>query len=339
VAGRAIIPANINHPEAEPMIIGKKFLVKVCSLIDYSQTSPSVEEKVEDVIGNCISGSDALMDISTGDHIHNHREWIIRNSPVPIGTVPIYQALEKVNNQPEELSWNIYRDTLIEQAEQGVDFFTIHAAMQRKQTDMLLPRLSGIASKGGLIIAKWMHSHKRENFLFTHFAEICEILKAYDVAISIGDGFYSGSIYDANDSVQFAELRTISQLIDTAWGQYVQVMMESAGHIPMNKIPYNIKEQQYATHGAPFFTFGPVVTDIASANEHITSAIGASLSAWHGSSMIGCVAPGRNYILANKIAAHAADLAKGHPGAQVRDNAISKARFESRLKDQTNLSL
>ncbi|GHU82171.1 phosphomethylpyrimidine synthase [Bacteroidia bacterium] len=338
-AGRAIIPANINHPEAEPMIIGKKFLVKITSLIDYSQASSTIETKVENVIENCLWGSDTLMDIYTGSHIHEHREWIIRNSPVPIGAVPIYQALEKVNGQAEELNWNIYRDTLIEQAEQGVDYVTIHAAMLRKQADMLLPRLSGIVSMGGLIIAQWMSHHKKENFLFTHFAEICEILKAYDVAISIGDGLCSGSIYDANDSAQYSELRTLSKLIDTAWDQYVQVMTEGSGHTPMNKIPEYIKEQQYAAHGAPFYSFGPITTDITPANDHITSAIGAALSAWHGSSMIGCITPGRNHILANKIAAHAADLAKGHPGAQVRDNAISKAHFESRFKDQNNLSL
>jgi phosphomethylpyrimidine synthase len=338
-SGRAIIPANINHPEAEPMIIGRKFLVKVSSTIDYSQASARMEKEIEKAVSHCLWGSDTLLDVSTGKHVHENREWLIRNVAVPIGSIPVYQALEKVGGLAEELTWDIYRDTLIEQAEQGVDYFTIHAAMLRSHADMLLPRLSGIASWGGIIIAQWMKRHKKENFLYTHFAEICEILKAYDAAVSIGDSLCAGSIYDANDSAQFAELTVMGKLTDVAWDQFVQVITEGSARIPMNKITENVKEQQYACHGAPCCTFGPITTDTAPGYDHIASAIGAALIAWQGTSMIGCTTSDRNNILANKIAAHAADLAKGHPGAQVRDNALSKARYESRLKDLANLSL
>jgi phosphomethylpyrimidine synthase len=298
-----------------------------------------MDMEIEKAIGYCVWGSDALMDISTGSHVHEKREWIIRNCPVPVGTVPVYQALEKVSGQVEDLSWEIYRDTLIEQAEQGVDYVTIHAAMLSKHADMLLPRLSGVASVGGSVIGKWMKRHKQENFLYTHFAEICEILKAYDIAVSIGDGLCSGSIYDANDSAQLAETYITGKLTEVAWDQFVQVITEGSGHIPMNKIHENIKEQQYACHGAPFFTSGPVTTDMAPGYNPVASAIGAALAAWYGTSMIGCVTSDRENITANKIAAHAADLAKGHPGAQVRDNAFSKAQFESRQKDMNNLAL
>ena len=290
------------------------------------------------------------MDLSTGDHIHETREWIIRNCPVPMGTVPIYQALEKVNGRVEDLSWEIYRDTLVEQAEQGVDYFTIHAGLLRKHVELTATRLTGIVSRGGSIMAKWMQLHDEENFLYTHFAEICEILKAYDVAVSIGDGLRPGSIYDANDAAQFAELHTMGELTKIAWEQFVQVIIEGPGHVPMNKIHENMKEQQYACHGAPFYTLGPLTTDIAPGYDHITSAIGGAQIAWHGTAMICYVTPKehlglpnkedvRNGVVAYKIAAHAADLAKGHPGAQVRDNALSKARFDFRWKDQFNLSL
>lgn len=349
-AGRAIIPANINHPEAEPMIIGKKFLVKINTNIGNSALSSGISEEIEKAIWSCKWGGDTLMDLSTGKNIHETREWIIRNCPVPMGTVPIYQALEKVGGRVEDLNWDIYRDTLIEQAEQGVDYFTIHAGLLKKHVELTRTRLSGIVSRGGSIMAQWMQKHNEENFLYTHFAEICEILKAYDIAVSIGDGLRPGSIYDANDRAQFAELHTMGELTNIAWEQFVQVIIEGPGHVPMNKIHENMKEQQYACHNAPFYTLGPLTTDIAPGYDHITSAIGAAQIAWHGTAMICYVTPKehlglpnkedvRNGVVAYKIAAHAADLAKGHPGAQVRDNALSKARFEFRWKDQFNLSL
>ena len=348
--GRAVLPANINHPEAEPMIIGRNFLVKINTNIGNSATTSSIDEEVEKALWSCKWGGDTLMDLSTGENIHETREWIIRNCPVPVGTVPIYQALEKVNGVVEDLSWEIYRDTLIEQAEQGVDYFTIHAGLLREHVELTATRLTGIVSRGGSIMAKWMQLHNEENFLYTHFAEICEILKAYDVAVSIGDGLRPGSIYDANDAAQFAELHTMGELTKIAWEQFVQVIIEGPGHVPMNKIHENMKEQQYACHGAPFYTLGPLTTDIAPGYDHITSAIGGAQIAWHGTAMICYVTPKehlglpnkedvRNGVVAYKIAAHAADLAKGHPGAQVRDNALSKARFDFRWKDQFNLSL
>ena len=349
-AGRAIIPSNINHPEAEPMIIGKKFLVKINTNIGNSALSSGISEEIEKAVWSCKWGGDTLMDLSTGDNIHETREWIIRNCPVPMGTVPIYQALEKVNGNVEDLNWEVYRDTLIEQAEQGVDYFTIHAGLLKKHIDLTANRLSGIVSRGGSIMAKWMQLHNEENFLYTHFAEICDILSRYDVAVSIGDGLRPGSIYDANDAAQFAELHAMGVLTKIAWEKFVQVIIEGPGHVPMNKIHENMKEQQYACHGAPFYTLGPLTTDIAPGYDHITSAIGAAQIAWYGTAMICYVTPKehlglpnkedvRNGVVAYKIAAHAADLAKGHPGAQVRDNALSKARFDFRWKDQFNLSL
>lgn len=349
-SGRAIIPANINHPEAEPMIIGRRFLVKVNTNIGNSALSSTMEEEIEKAIWSCKWGGDTLMDLSTGKNIHETREWIIRNCPVPMGTVPIYQALEKVNGRVEDLSWEIYKDTLIEQAEQGVDYFTIHAALLRNYIEMTTSRLTGIVSRGGSIMAKWMRIHNEENFLYTHFDEICEILAAYDVGVSIGDGLRPGSIYDANDTAQFSELHTMGELTKIAWKHFVQVLIEGPGHVPMNKIQADMKEQQYACYNAPFYTLGPLTTDIAPGYDHITSAIGAAQIAWHGTAMICYVTPKehlglpnkedvRNGVIAYKIAAHAADLAKGHPGAQVRDNALSKARFDFRWKDQFNLSL
>lgn len=349
-AGRAIIPANINHPEAEPMVIGKRFLVKINTNIGNSALSSGISEEIEKAVWSCKWGGDTLMDLSTGDNIHETREWIIRNCPVPVGTVPIYQTLEKVDGHVEELSWELYRDTLIEQAEQGVDYFTIHAGLLKEHAGLARNRLTGIVSRGGSIMAQWMEIHNEQNFLYTHFAEICEILREYDVAVSIGDGLRPGSIYDANDEAQFAELRTLGELTKVAWGQYVQVIIEGPGHVPMNKIHENMKEQIYACHGAPFYTLGPLTTDIAPGYDHITSAIGAAQIAWQGTAMICYVTPKehlglpnkedvRNGVVAYKIAAHAADLAKGHPGAQVRDNALSKARFDFRWKDQFNLSL
>ena len=349
-AGRAIIPANINHPEAEPMIIGKRFLVKINTNIGNSALSSGISEEIEKAVWSCKWGGDTLMDLSTGDNIHETREWIIRNCPVPVGTVPIYQTLEKVDGRVEELSWELYRDTLIEQAEQGVDYFTIHAGLLKEHAGLAQNRLTGIVSRGGSIMAKWMEIHNEQNFLYTHFAEICEILKEYDVAVSIGDGLRPGSIYDANDAAQFAELHTLGELTKVAWDQFVQVIIEGPGHVPMNKIHENMKEQVSACHGAPFYTLGPLTTDIAPGYDHITSAIGAAQIAWQGTAMICYVTPKehlglpnkedvRNGVVAYKIAAHAADLAKGHPGAQVRDNALSKARFDFRWKDQFNLSL
>jgi len=349
-AGRAIIPANINHPEAEPMIIGQKFLVKINTNIGNSALSSGISEEIEKAIWSCKWGGDTLMDLSTGKNIHETREWIIRNCPVPMGTVPIYQALEKVHGNIEALSWEIYRDTLIEQAEQGVDYFTIHAGLLKNHVELAANRLTGIVSRGGSIMAKWMQLHKTENFLYTHFDEICEILAAYDVAVSLGDGLRPGSIYDANDAAQFAELTALGKLTETAWTHFVQVLIEGPGHVPMNKIKANMTEQIYSCHHAPFYTLGPLVTDIAPGYDHITSAIGAAQIASMGTAMICYVTPKehlglpnkedvRNGVIAYKIAAHAADIAKGHPGAQIRDNALSKARFDFRWKDQFNLSL
>jgi phosphomethylpyrimidine synthase len=348
--GRAIIPANINHPEAEPMIIGTNFLVKLNTNIGNSAMSSGIEEEVEKAVWSCKWGGDTLMDLSTGDNIHETREWIIRNCPVPVGTVPIYQALEKVNGKVEDLTWEIYRDTLIEQCEQGVDYFTIHAGVLKAHALLLENRLTGIVSRGGSILTKWCKVHNRENFLYTHFDEICGILKAYDVAVSLGDGMRPGSIHDANDALQFAELNVLGELTEKAWKHNVQVIIEGPGHVPMNKIKENMELQKSICHGAPFYTLGPLTTDIAPGYDHITSAIGAAQIAWLGTAMICYVTPKehlglpnkedvRNGVIAYKIAAHAADLAKEHPGAQVRDNALSKARYDFRWKDQFNLSL
>ncbi len=349
-AGRAIIPSNINHPEVEPMIIGRNFLVKINANIGNSAVTSSIEEEVEKAVWACRWGADTIMDLSTGKNIHETREWIIRNSPVPVGTVPIYQALEKVNGKPEELTWEIFKDTLIEQAEQGVDYFTIHAGVLLRYIPLTAKRLTGIVSRGGSIMAKWCLAHHKENFLYTHFEEICEIMKAYNVAFSLGDGLRPGSIYDANDEAQFAELKTLGELTQIAWKHDVQVMIEGPGHIPMHLIKENMdKELQYC-FDAPFYTLGPLVTDIAPGYDHITSAIGAAMIGWFGTSMLCYVTPKEHLglpnkkdvkdgVIAYKIAAHAADLAKGHPGAQYRDNALSKARFEFRWEDQFNLSL
>lgn len=349
-AGRAIIPANINHPEAEPMIIGTNFLVKLNTNIGNSAMSSSIEEEVEKAVWSCKWGGDTLMDLSTGANIHETREWIIRNCPVPVGTVPIYQALEKVNGKVEDLNWDVYRDTLIEQCEQGVDYFTIHAGVLLAHEPLLKNRLTGIVSRGGSILTKWCKVHQKENFLYTHFDDICEILKAYDVAVSLGDGMRPGSIHDANDALQFAELDVLGELTMKAWKHNVQVIIEGPGHVPMHKIKENMDLQRTVCHGAPFYTLGPLTTDIAPGYDHITSAIGAAQIAWLGTAMICYVTPKehlglpnkedvRNGVIAYKIAAHAADLAKGHPGAQVRDNALSKARYDFRWKDQFNLSL
>jgi phosphomethylpyrimidine synthase len=349
-AGRAIIPANINHPEAEPMIIGTNFLVKLNTNIGNSSLSSGIEEEVEKAVRSCKWGGDTLMDLSTGANIHETREWIIRNCPVPVGTVPIYQALEKVNGKIEELTWEIYRDTLIEQCEQGVDYFTIHAGVLKDQEQLLKNRLTGIVSRGGSILTKWCKIHNQENFIYTHFDNICEILKSYDVAVSLGDGMRPGSVHDANDELQFAELRILGELTLKAWKQNVQVIIEGPGHVPMHKIKENMDLQKTICHGAPFYTLGPLTTDIAPGYDHITSSIGAAYIAWLGTAMICYVTPKehlglpnsedvRNGVIAYKIAAHAADLAKGHPGAQVRDDALSKARYDFRWTDQFNLSL
>lgn len=349
-AGRAVIPANINHPEAEPMIIGRKFLVKLNTNIGNSALSSGIEEEVSKAVWSCYWGGDTLMDLSTGDNIHETREWIIRNCPVPVGTVPVYQALEKVGGDVKALTWGIYRDTLIEQAEQGVDYFTIHAGALRAHADMIHERLTGIVSRGGSIMTQWAVMHNKENFLYTHFDEICEILAQYDVAVSLGDGLRPGSIHDANDRSQFMELDVLGELTETAWRHNVQVLIEGPGHVPMHKIQENMTRQIEKCHEAPFYTLGPLTTDIAPGYDHITSAIGAAQIAWMGTAMICYVTPKehlalpnledvRNGVITYKIAAHAADLAKGHPGAQVRDNALSKARFEFRWKDQFNLSL
>lgn len=349
-AGRAIIPANINHPETEPMIIGKKFHVKVNANIGNSAVTSSIEEEVEKMVWATRWGADTIMDLSTGKNIHTTREWILRNSPVPIGTVPIYQALEKVNGEPEKLTWEIYRETLIEQAEQGVDYFTIHAGVLLRYIPLTVDRVTGIVSRGGSIMAAWCLAHHQENFLYTRFREICEILRSYDIAVSLGDGLRPGSIADANDEAQFAELNTLAELTRIAWEYDVQVMVEGPGHIPMDKIKINVDIQQQLCKEAPFYTLGPLTTDIAPGYDHITSAIGAALIAWHGTAMLCYVTPKEHLglpnkedvkegVIAYKIAAHAADLAKGLPRAKMRDDALSKARFEFRWEDQFNLSL
>lgn len=349
-AGRAIIPANINHPELEPMIIGRNFKVKINGNIGNSAVTSSPAEEVDKMIWATYWGADTIMDLSTGGYIHELREWILRNCPVPVGTVPIYQALEKVGGRAEELTWELMRDTLIEQAEQGVDYFTLHAGVRLPWIPLTVKRLTGIVSRGGSIMAKWCLSHHQENFLYTHFDEICEIMKAYDVSFSLGDGLRPGSIYDANDEAQFAELRTLGELTARAWKQDTQVMIEGPGHIPMQRIRENTDEEFRHCFEAPFYTLGPLVTDIAPGYDHITSAIGAAQIGWYGTAMLCYVTPKEHLGLPNKedvrtgvitykIAAHAADLAKGWPGAQLRDNALSKARFEFRWKDQFNLSL
>ncbi len=349
-AGRAIIPANINHPESEPMIIGRNFLVKVNANIGNSAVTSSIEEEVEKLVWATRWGADTVMDLSTGRYIHETREWILRNSPVPIGTVPIYQALEKVNGIAENLTWAMFRDTLLEQAEQGVDYFTIHAGVLLRYVPMTAKRLTGIVSRGGSIMAKWCLSHHQENFLYQHFREICEICAAYDVALSLGDGLRPGSIQDANDEAQFAELHTLGELTKIAWEYDVQVMIEGPGHVPMHMIRHNMTEELEHCHEAPFYTLGPLTTDIAPGYDHFTSGIGAAMIGWFGCAMLCYVTPKEHLGLPNKedvkqglitykIAAHAADLAKGHPGAQIRDNAMSKARFEFRWEDQFNLAL
>ena len=348
--GRAIIPSNINHPESEPMIIGRNFLVKINTNIGNSAISSSIEEEVEKAVWSCRWGGDTLMDLSTGKNIHETREWIIRNCPVPVGTVPIYQALEKVNGKAEDLTWEIFRDTLIEQAEQGVDYFTIHAGVLLRYIPLTAKRVTGIVSRGGSIMAKWCLAHHKESFLYTHFEEICEIMKAYDVAFSLGDGLRPGCIADANDAAQFAELETLGELTKIAWKHDVQVMIEGPGHVPMHMIKENMDKQLKECHEAPFYTLGPLTTDIAPGYDHITSAIGAAMIGWFGTAMLCYVTPKEHLglpnkkdvkdgVIAYKIAAHAADLAKGHPGAQYRDNVLSKARFEFRWEDQFNLSL
>ncbi len=349
-AGRAIIPNNINHPESEPMIIGRNFLVKINANIGNSAVSSSIEEEVEKAVWACRWGADTIMDLSTGKNIHETREWIIRNSPVPIGTVPIYQALEKVKGVPEDLTWEIFKDTLIEQAEQGVSYFTIHAGVLLRYIHLTAKRVTGIVSRGGSIMAKWCLYHHKENFLYKHFEEICEIMKQYDVAFSLGDGLRPGSIADANDEAQFAELETLGELTKIAWKHDVQVMIEGPGHVPMHMIKENMEKQLEECDEAPFYTLGPLTTDIAPGYDHITSAIGAAMIGWYGCAMLCYVTPKEHLGLPNKkdvkdgvitykLAAHAADLAKGHPGAQYRDNALSKARFEFRWEDQFNLSL
>ncbi|MEZ5443140.1 MAG: phosphomethylpyrimidine synthase ThiC [Lysobacterales bacterium] len=348
--GRAIIPCNINHPELEPMIIGRNFLVKINANIGNSAVTSSIAEEVEKMVWSIRWGADTVMDLSTGKHIHETREWIIRNSPVPIGTVPIYQALEKVNGKAEELTWEIFRDTLIEQAEQGVSYFTIHAGVRLPYIPLTAKRVTGIVSRGGSIMAKWCLAHHRESFLYTHFEEICEIMQAYDVAYSLGDGLRPGSIADANDRAQFAELETLGELTQIAWKHDVQVMIEGPGHVPMHLIKENMDKQLRECGEAPFYTLGPLTTDIAPGYDHITSAIGAAMIGWYGTAMLCYVTPKehlglpnkqdvRDGIVTYKIAAHAADLAKGHPAAQIRDNALSKARFEFRWEDQFNLGL
>ncbi|MDC7715812.1 phosphomethylpyrimidine synthase ThiC [Vogesella sp. DC21W] len=349
-AGRAIIPNNINHPESEPMIIGRNFLVKINGNIGNSAVTSSISEEVDKMTWGIRWGADTIMDLSTGKNIHETREWILRNSPVPIGTVPIYQALEKVNGKAEDLSWEIFKDTLIEQAEQGVDYFTIHAGVLLRYVPMTAGRMTGIVSRGGSIMAKWCLAHHQENFLYTHFAEICEIMKAYDVAFSLGDGLRPGSAWDANDAAQLGELKTLGELTQIAWQHDVQVMIEGPGHVPMQLIKENMDKELEWCHEAPFYTLGPLTTDIAPGYDHITSAIGAAQIGWYGTAMLCYVTQKEHLGLPNKhdvkegiitykLAAHAADLAKGHPGAQIRDNALSKARFEFRWEDQFNLGL
>ncbi|MDR2520384.1 MAG: phosphomethylpyrimidine synthase ThiC [Bacteroidales bacterium OttesenSCG-928-I14] len=349
-SGRAIIPSNINHPESEPMIIGTNFLVKINTNLGTSTMSSNMENEIKKAVLSCKLGSDTIMDLSTGIHIHETREWIIRNCPVPVGTVPIYQAFKKVNGNVKQLNWEIYRDTLIEQCEQGVDYFTIHAGLLKSSLSLIKNRTTGIVSRGGSILANWMNLHKQENFLYTHFEEICEILKQYDVVISLGDGLRPGSIADANDDAQLSELKVLGELTQKAWKHYVQVLIEGPGHVPINKVKENIDQQIKYCGGAPFYTLGPLTTDIAPGYDHITSAIGAAQIAYYGTAMICYVTPKehlglpnkkdvRDGIIAYKIAAHAADIAKGHPGAQIRDNELSKARFDFRWEDQFNLSL
>jgi len=348
--GRAVIPSNINHPEAEPMILGRNFLVKINANIGNSATTSSIEEEVEKAVWACRWGADNIMDLSTGKNIHETREWIIRNSPVPIGTVPIYQALEKVDGKAEDLTWEIFRDTLIEQAEQGVDYFTIHAGVRLAYVPMTAKRITGIVSRGGSIMAKWCLAHHKESFLYTHFEDICEIMKSYDVAFSLGDGLRPGCIADANDEAQFAELETLGELTKIAWKHDVQTFIEGPGHVPMHMIKANMDKQLEACGEAPFYTLGPLTTDIAPGYDHITSGIGAAMIGWYGTAMLCYVTPKEHLGLPNKedvrvgvitykLAAHAADLAKGHPGAQHRDDALSKARFEFRWEDQFNLAL
>ncbi len=349
-AGRAVLPANINHPESEPMIIGRNFFVKINTNIGNSATTSTIDEEVEKAVWSCKWGGDTLMDLSTGENIHETREWIIRNCPVPVGTVPIYQALEKVNGKVEDLTWEIYRDTLIEQCEQGVDYFTIHAGVRLKNVHLADKRVCGIVSRGGSIMSKWCLMFNKENFLYTHFDDICDILAQYDVAVSLGDGLRPGSIADANDEAQFAELDTLGELVQRAWEKNVQAFIEGPGHVPLHKIDENMKRQIEKCHEAPFYTLGPLVTDVAPGYDHITSAIGATQIAWLGTAMLCYVTPKEHLGLPNredvrvgvityKIAAHAADIAKGHPVACIRDNALSKARYEFRWKDQFNLSL
>ena len=348
--GRAVLPANIRHPESEPMIIGRNFLVKINTNIGNSATSSSIEEEVDKAVWSCRWGGDTLMDLSTGNNIHETREWILRNSPVPVGTVPIYQALEKVNGKVEDLTWDIYRDTLIEQCEQGVDYFTIHAGIRLHNVHLADKRLCGIVSRGGSILSKWCLIHNQENFLYEHFDDICNILAQYDVAVSLGDGLRPGCIADANDAAQFAELDTLGELVLRAWEKDVQAFVEGPGHVPLHKIQENMERQIKSCHNAPFYTLGPLVTDIAPAYDHITSAIGAAQIGWLGTAMLCYVTPKehlglpnkedvRTGIISYKIAAHAADLAKGHPAAQMRDNALSKARYDFRWRDQFHLSL
>ena len=349
-AGRAALPANINHPEAEPMIIGSRFLVKINTNIGNSATSSTIEEEVEKAVWSCKWGGDTLMDLSTGDNIHETREWIIRNCPVPVGTVPMYQAMEKVKGRAEDLTWELFRDTLIEQCEQGVDYFTIHCGIRLRNIHYANDRLCGMVSRGGSIISQWCKAHNRESFLYEHFDDICDICARYDVALSLGDGLRPGAIRDANDRAQFAELDTMGELVERAWAKNVQAFIEGPGHVPMHKIRENMDRQIEKCHGAPFYTLGPLVTDIAPGYDHITSAIVAALIGWYGTAMLCYVTPKEHLALPQKedvrvgvvtykIAAHAADLAKGHPGADVRDNALSKARYEFRWKDQFNLSL
>lgn len=349
-AGRAALPANINHPEAEPMIIGSKFLVKINTNIGNSATSSTIEEEVEKAVWSCKWGGDTLMDLSTGENIHETREWIIRNFPVPVGTVPMYQAMEKVHGKAENLTWELFKDTLIEQCEQGVDYFTIHCGIRLKNIHYANDRLCGMVSRGGSIISQWCKIHQKESFLYEHFDDICDICAQYDVALSLGDGLRPGAIRDANDRAQFAELDTMGELVERAWAKNVQAFIEGPGHVPMHKIRENMDRQIEKCHGAPFYTLGPLVTDIAPGYDHITSAIGAAQIGWYGTAMLCYVTPKEHLALPQKedvrigvvtykIAAHAADLAKGHPGAEVRDDALGKARYEFRWKDQFNLSL
>lgn len=349
-AGRAALPVNINHPEAEPMIIGSKFLVKINTNIGNSATSSTIEEEVEKAVWSCKWGGDTLMDLSTGENIHETREWIIRNCPVPVGTVPMYQAMEKVHGKAENLTWELFKDTLIEQCEQGVDYFTIHCGIRLKNIHYANDRLCGMVSRGGSIISQWCKIHQKESFLYEHFDDICDICAQYDVALSLGDGLRPGAIRDANDRAQFAELDTMGELVERAWAKNVQAFIEGPGHVPMHKIKENMDRQIEKCHGAPFYTLGPLVTDIAPGYDHITSAIGAAQIGWYGTAMLCYVTPKEHLALPQKedvrvgvvtykIAAHAADLAKGHPGAEVRDDALSKARYEFRWKDQFNLSL